>query len=95
MLNASQFGFLARHSKTLEYMRLADRVTLNPNNNMSTAAVFLNIERAFDTIWYRGLLYKLSELKLLISSVKLISSFLSQGKFRFSVEGEMSVPRDI
>jgi hypothetical protein len=29
---------------------------------MSTAAVFFDIERAFDTTWHFGLLYKLSAL---------------------------------
>jgi hypothetical protein len=46
LLNASQFGFHARHSMILQCMRLADHVTLNFNNNMSTAAVFLDIEKA-------------------------------------------------
>jgi hypothetical protein len=44
LLNASQFGFRARHSTTLQCMRLADHITLNFNNKMSTAAVFLDIE---------------------------------------------------
>jgi hypothetical protein len=41
-------------------MRLMDHVTLNFNNNMSMAAVFLDIEKAFDTTWHFGMLYKLS-----------------------------------
>jgi hypothetical protein len=49
LLNASQFGFRARHSTTLQCMRLTDHVSLNFNNDMSTAAVFLNIEKALDT----------------------------------------------
>jgi hypothetical protein len=60
LLNASQFGFRARQSTTLQCMRLADHITLNFNNKMSTAAVFLDIEEAFDTAWHSGLLYKLS-----------------------------------
>jgi hypothetical protein len=62
---------------------------------MSVAAVFLNIEKVFHTVWHCGLLYKLSKLKFLISLIKLISSFLSERKFRASAIGEMSVPRDI
>jgi hypothetical protein len=46
LLNASQFDFRARHSTTLQCMRLADHVTLNFNNKMSTAAVFFDIEKA-------------------------------------------------
>jgi hypothetical protein len=43
LLNASQFGFRGRHSTTLQCMRLADHVTLNFNNKMYTAAVFLEV----------------------------------------------------
>jgi hypothetical protein len=57
LLNASQFGFRARHSTTLECMRLTEHVILNfNNNNISTAAVFLDIEKAFDTTRHTGLL---------------------------------------
>jgi hypothetical protein len=49
-------------------MRLTDHVTLNFNNNMSTAAVFLDIEKAFDTSGYW--------VGFLAGIIKLISSFL-------------------
>jgi hypothetical protein len=60
---------------------------------MSTATVFLDVEKAFDTTWHSGLLYKLSKLEFSTSLIKLIGSFLSQSKFRVWVEGEMSTPR--
>jgi hypothetical protein len=53
-----------------------------------------DIEKDFDTIWHSGLLYNLSKLEFSNSLMKLISSFLSQGKFNDSVEGEMSTPRE-
>jgi hypothetical protein len=95
LLNASQFGFRARHSTTLQCMRLTDHVTLNFNNKLSTAAVFLDIEKDFDTTWHPGLLYKLIKLNFSVTTVKLIGSFLSNRKFKVSVEGEMSKPREI
>jgi hypothetical protein len=55
----------------------------NFNNNMSTAAVFSDIEKALDATWHPGLLYKVSELEFPTSLIKLISSFLSQRKFSF------------
>jgi hypothetical protein len=70
-----------------------DHVTLNFNNNMSTAAVFLDIEKSLDTKRHLGLLYKLSNLKFLISLMKLF--FPSQRKFTVLVKGEISTPRDI
>jgi hypothetical protein len=95
LLNASQFDFRARHSTNLQCMKLTDHVTLNFNNKMSTAAVFLDIEKAFDTTWHHGLLYKLSKLEFSTNVIKLLGSFLSQRKFRVSVEGEMSTPREM
>jgi hypothetical protein len=52
-------------------------------------------EKASDTTWHPGLLYKLSELKFSASLIKLIASFLSNRKFKVSVEGELSLPRKI
>jgi hypothetical protein len=95
LLNASQFGFRACHSTTLQCMRLTDHVTLNFNNNISTTAVFLDIEKAFNTTWHAGLVYKLSKLQFSINLTRLISSYLSYRKFRVSVEVELSTPREI
>jgi hypothetical protein len=83
------------HSTTLQYMRLTGHVTLNLNNKVSTAAVFLDIVKTFDTTWHYGLLYKLSKLEFSTSLIKLISSFLSQRKLSVSVEEEMSTPREM
>jgi hypothetical protein len=62
---------------------------------MSTAAEFLDIEKAFCTKWYSGLLYKLSKLELSTRLIKSISSFLSQRICSVSVEGNMSTPREM
>jgi RecA-family ATPase len=74
-------------------MRLTDHVILNFNNNMSTAAVFLDIEKDFDTTWHTDLLYKLSKFDFSVSLINIISSFLYKRKLFVSVEGEMSTPR--
>jgi hypothetical protein len=88
LLNASQFGFRARHSTALQCMRLTDHVALNFNSNMSTVAVFLDIEKAFDTTWHLGLLYKLSTLQFSISLIKLIgfSSRIENSEFQSKVK---------
>jgi hypothetical protein len=62
LLNASHFDFRALRSTTLQFMSLMNYVTFKFKNSMSTAVVFLDIEKPFDTIWHTGLLYKLSKL---------------------------------
>jgi retron-type reverse transcriptase len=76
-------------------MRLTDHMTLNFNNKMSMPVVFLDIEKAFDTTWHSGLLYKMSKFEFSTHLIQLISSFLSERKFRVSVEGKMSTPREM
>jgi hypothetical protein len=51
-----------------------------------TTAVFLDIEKGFDKAWYSGLLYKLSELGILTSLIKLITSLLTNRKFNVLVK---------
>jgi hypothetical protein len=74
-------------------MRLTDHVSLN--FNISTAAIFFDIEKAFDITWCPGLLYKLSELQFSANLIKLISPFLTNRNFRVAVEGELFMPRKI
>jgi hypothetical protein len=45
-LNASQFGFRARHSTTLQCTRLTDHITLHFYNKICTTAVFLDIQKS-------------------------------------------------
>jgi hypothetical protein len=59
------------------------------------AAVFLDIEKAFDTIWHPGLLYRLSDVQFQIRLIKLTSSFSTNRKFKVSLEGELSSPRKV
>jgi hypothetical protein len=77
----------------LQCMRLADHITLNFNNIYGCGV--LGHRKTFDTTWHSGLLYKLSKLEFSNSLTKLIGSFLSERKFRVSVEVEMSTPREM
>jgi hypothetical protein len=62
---------------------------------MSTVAVFIDIEKAFDTTWHPGLLHMLSELQFPISLIKLNTSSITNRNFKISVEGELSSPRKV
>jgi hypothetical protein len=77
---------------TLQCMRLTDHNAINFNNNMSTAAVFLDIEKGFESKWHLGMLYKISKIIIFGQSNKLASSFLFQ---KIQSLGRMSTPRSI
>ena len=55
----TQFGFVPHRSTTLQLLRITNYVQAGFNQFEHTAAVFLDIEKAYDTIWNPGLIYKL------------------------------------
>jgi hypothetical protein len=55
-----QFGFRRRYSTSLQLARLVERITRDSGEKRLTGAVFLDVAKAFDTVWIDGLLYKLS-----------------------------------
>jgi len=44
----------------LQLTRLVERITRNFGEKRLTGAVFLDVDKAFDTVWIDGLLYKLT-----------------------------------
>jgi len=63
------------HITAHQYLRLTD-ITINVDNYLSTAAVFLDIAKSFDTNWHPGLVYKLIKLNFSVSTVKLGQLFM-------------------
>jgi len=80
LLRDEQFGFGPKHSTALQLARLVERVSKNFDKNRLTAAIFLDVDEAFDTVWVDGLLYKLTVLNFPSYLVKTISSYLKSRK---------------
>lgn len=54
-----QHAFRSGHSTTTQLITLMDDLATSKNNGEHTAAVFLDMEKAFDRVWTEGLLHKL------------------------------------
>jgi hypothetical protein len=76
-------------------MRLTDHVNLNFNNNVPTAAVLVNIEKALDTTWHSGLLHTFSEFEFSTSLIKLIASFKVLVADEFSTAGVPQIEQSL
>jgi hypothetical protein len=85
LLRDEQFGFRPKHS-TLRLARLVERVNRNFDERRLTGAVFLDVASEFDTVWVRGLLYKLTVLNFPSHLVKTISSYLDCRTFQTSFQ---------
>jgi len=76
----SQFGFQPEKSTTHQIHRLKNYIIENRNRKRSTGLVLLDTEKAFDSIWHDGLLYKLIQYNFPTYIIKIIQSFLSNRK---------------
>ena len=61
MLNPAGAGYIV-HSTSLQLDRLVERITRNFGEWRLTGMVFLDVAKAFDTVWIEGLLYNLTVL---------------------------------
>ncbi|GBO13107.1 RNA-directed DNA polymerase from mobile element jockey [Araneus ventricosus] len=62
-------------------------------NKIDTAAVFIDIAKAFDRVWIDGLLYKMHKLKITRKLILLLQSYLKGRSFVVRVGKELSTPR--
>jgi hypothetical protein len=79
-----QFAFLPGRDTTLQLLRLTEHVTENFNKRAYTATIFLDVSKAYDTVWKSGLLRKLHTAEMQNSMLCLLKSYLtSQWKATF------------
>jgi hypothetical protein len=90
LLRDKQFGFRPRHSTTLQLARLVERVNRNFDEGRLTVAGFLDVAKAFDTVWVKSLLYKLTILNFPSYLVKTITSYLDCRTFHTSFHSTTS-----
>lgn len=94
-LRNKQFGFRPEGSTALQLARHGERVSRNFGEKGLTGAVFLDVARAFDTVWVDGLLYKLKILNFPLYLVKTIPSYLHSWTFEASFQTATSTSRRI
>lgn len=80
-----QFGFRRYHSTAHQVFRICKHIKLNRTLGKSTGMVLLDIEKAFDTVWHNGLIYKMLKFNIPAYLCKVVQSFLSGRCFRVFV----------
>jgi hypothetical protein len=81
-----QFRFRPRRIKSLKLARLVERTTGNFGIKRLTGPVFLDVAKAFDTVWIDGLLYKLTLLNFPSYIVHTIASHIRGRTFEASFQ---------
>ena len=85
-----QYGFRSSRSAADLLTVVSDRIARAFNRSWATQAVSLCIFKAFNRVLHAGLLYKLSSYGISGQIFGLISSFLSNKRFRVVLDGKSS-----
>jgi hypothetical protein len=88
-----QHGFRAGHSTNHQLLRVIEYITKAFNYKTFTTGLFLDIAKAFDKVWIKGLIVKLSESGLDTAMINMISSFLRNRSFNVKLNGIRSTTK--
>uniref|UniRef100_A0A6M2DPJ2 Putative reverse transcriptase panstrongylus megistus n=1 Tax=Xenopsylla cheopis TaxID=163159 RepID=A0A6M2DPJ2_XENCH len=72
-----QYEFRERHSTLHPLCRITENTITNFSKHKNTSAIFIDLEKAFDSIWIEGLIYKLIILQFPTYLINTISSHLT------------------
>jgi hypothetical protein len=95
ILSPSQSGFRSGHSTNSALIDVSDYILENMNNSKVTAAIFLDLKKAFDTVSHNILISKLSKYGINGSALKWFISYLSNRSQIVSINSSYSDPQHI
>ena len=80
LLAEQQYGFRPNHSTEYAAVKLVDYISNKMDDHKIPGTIFIDLSKAFDTLSYDILLYKLEFYGISGVEYKLLSSYLSNGK---------------
>ena len=81
LISIHQSGFRKNRSTKDHILRLIQGIKANFNQNKLTGAVFFDVSKAFDQTWHKGILFKMTELKLPSFMISWVENFLKNRNF--------------
>lgn len=94
ILPPHQFGFRREHNTLHPLILLTEDITQQFNLSNSTAAVFLDLEKAFDKVWHKGLIFKMARLNLPLWIIQTTESYLRHRTYKVQINLESSTTRN-
>ena len=93
LTDPDQEGFSARKN-TIRYLnRLHLGIEADKEKSMTILCLFVDFEKAFDSVWKKGLIFKLHQIGIRGSVLKLLNHFLFSRKVTLNINGEVGDTR--
>ena len=90
LFNKFQSGFRKNRSTIDQILRLADDAHKAVHTKQYTLAVMIDLEKAFDLVWHKGLIHKMKKLGLKDNIVSFVSDFLSDRSIKVRIGSSLS-----
>lgn len=90
-----QFGFMPSRSTTGQLTRIIEFIGEGLHKNLTSAVLMLDVAKAFDRVYHKGLIYKLIELQIEDILIHLLHSYLQHRSFVVRYGKHHSSPRCI
>ena len=84
-----QNGFRKSRGTTDNLFKFFETIKLGFCEGLPTTEIFLNVEKAFNQVWYGSLLFKVTSVGLNRKFIRWISNFLYQRKLRISINDQL------
>ena len=80
LFTVCQFGFLPGDSCTSQLLTIIHEIqkSFDESPPIDVRGIFLDISKAFDKVWHKGLIYKLKSYGISGNLLKLIENYLTQ-----------------
>ena len=92
LFTSLQSGFRQSDSCTCQLLSIAHEIykSLDCNPSLEVRGIFLDLSKAFDKVWYDGLLYKLNRLGIGNNLLLLLKDYLTNRQQRVLLNGQTS-----
>jgi len=90
IITPSQSGFIPGDSTTNQLLSIYNSMCQNIDKKIKNQAVFLDISKAFDRVWHKGLLCKLQSVGIRGNLLNWFKDYLSNRKQATVVKGQIS-----
>jgi len=95
LINSKQFGFRSNHSTNHALLNITERIKALVDKGQYVCGIFIDLEKAFDTVNHKILCEKLKYYGLRGNVNKLFQSYLSNRKQFVSIKGFDSESKDL
>ena len=95
LLSPSQSGFRKKQGTMDTLLQIEQEIRVSLNKKLCSVFVYIDLQSAFDSIWGRGLIYKLMTLGIRGNLLKILNSFFENRENKVLFNNSFSTPFNI